>query len=612
MAEFDPNKPFEVVDEPQFDPSQPFEVDEEVTPSPFLGALQKLSPRARGPGSVAELPQRIGQFLTQTPVLPIAGGVAGELASLPAAGAAAVAFGPAAGLGVRAAASGLGEAGGEAFRQIGQQVLGAPEAPTTPGEAAQRIGGAFAIGAAAPPAAAGVTRVLRAAGRAITPTLTEGITATRRIIKKFGGDLTIGQLTENKFIDFLENVARGSITGGGIIATAARGTQAAVNKLKDTVLSKLGKQSTKFLTQEELGEVLSNHIIAGRNAFNAIAGTLYDTVDRQVGQALVSPQRIISSITDFVSEKSRGLTNPIVDAVVLDLRRIIGPTQKSLSFVNAATLRSRLLQRSRDLGTELGAKEAKVWLGRFARSVDESLEQAGNAVNPQAQKLWRVANKFFKQNIETFENEFVEKLVSESKDIVPLGRALTQVGNTKQIDAIMQAVKRASIVNKDLPFAKATQQINQGFLDNIFSRATDAQGKINFSSVLQNLRPNTSIGTTARQIFKPIEITRLNQMLQTAQQALTTPTGGAGAAGLAQITAAIGLPAAGFGAITGRPGPLLFGLGIIFAPRVIARAVTSPTLTRLVISGARSAAKEGLTGKSVNALTRLLGEAVKD
>ena len=44
------------------------------------------------------------------------------------------------------AASGVGAAGGEGWRQVGQRVFGSPDAPQTSGEAAKRMGGAFLRG----------------------------------------------------------------------------------------------------------------------------------------------------------------------------------------------------------------------------------------------------------------------------------------------------------------------------------------------------------------------------------------------------------------------------------------------------------------------------------
>jgi len=615
---------FEFIDDEEPTEELGFEFTDDGEPTPSkpskLPGLLKTAATGIVPGGPAiaalGIPQ-VQQFLTETPALPIAGGIAFEAASLPLALTATAVAGPAAGLGIRSLASGIGEAGGEAFRQIGQQALGAPSAPQTSGEAAQRIGGSFAIGAATPPLGAGAARVLGAAGRQVRragetlrPALTEAAGSTRRIITRFGGKLTLGQLTENKFIDLLDNIARGSLTGGGILAQTVKATEKAVTKLKDVVLKRLGKESSKFLTEEELGQVLSNHIESGRVAFKAVSGKLYNTVDNEIGQAIVNPTKLVQELGRIQQEGLKRVSNPIVQAVTRDIQKIVTNSQNNLTFETATSLRSSLLERARDLGDTVGAGEAKRVLNGLAASLGDSIDDAGRILNPKAQKLWRVANKFFKENITTFENDFVEKLVSTSKDVTRLGQIFTDLGNPKQIQAVLNAVKRASLVNKDLPFSKAMQQIRQGFLDNAFGKATNpATGQVDFNKLLTAFKPNERVGEISKQIFNPLQLKRLDRLLQTGSQALTAPGGGTGAFGLAQLGAAVGLPAA---LATGATKAASLSLGVLLAPRFIARAVTSDTITNLAVKGFNVAVKEGTESASFKFIARLAGEAAKE
>ena len=164
-------------------------------------------------------------------------------------------------------------------------------------------------------------------------------------------------------------------------------------------------------------------------------------------------------------------------------------------------------------------------------------------------------------------------------------------------------------MNKDLPFDQAMGQIKQGFLDNVLSRATDSTGNVAHNQIIQNLRPNTSIGTTARQIFSEQELSRLNNVLDVASKALTFPGGGSGSAGLAQIGAAVGL---GTGIVRGDPETIGGSLAVLFAPRVLARIVTSPTLTNLATKGIGNLSERGATSKTFQLLSRVLGQLADD
>lgn len=598
------------------DDNEPSSTSSQVLKNAITGAVPG------GPAIAALGNKNVQDFLTETPALPIAGGTVAEVAALPAIAAGTAFGGPALGLGIRSAASSVGEATGEAFRQVGQQVTGSPNAPQTSEEAASRIGQSAVIGAVTPAtgklAGLGLTAGKRVIGKglekgveALKPALTAAAGSTARIIKRFGGKLTLGQITENKFIDWLENVARGSLTGSSILEKSNKLTLGAVEKIKQKVLSKLGKTSEKFLTQEELGELLTNHLEAGRAAFKAISGKLYAAVDSKIGSAIVSPARITQKVTAFVQKSQSRVSNKIMEAVVKDVNKIT--SRGNMSFESAASLRSSLLERSRDLGDVAGAKEAKRLIPEFAKAIGDAIDEAGAKLSPAGQKLWRASNKFFRDNINSFDSDFLTKLISSAKDVIPLGKALTQTGNTKQLEAILGAVKRASFLTRKLPFPKAMQQIRQGFIDNLMSKGEQvATGTTNFNALASALKPNSPLRATARQIFSPRQLARLDRLITVGQEATRLPTGGAGAAGLAQITAVIGAPVATARAVQGDLKPLALVVGILGAPRFIARAVTSDSLTNLATKGLKVAVKEGTDSAAFKFLSRLAGEAATE
>jgi len=565
----------------------------------------------------------------RSPALPILGGMAGEALSLAPAAVGTLGAGPQAGLAIRSAGSGLGEAAGEAFRQLGQRALGDPRAPQTSTEAAIGIGQSFGVGAAAPGLTKGflrgVSKGRRFLGESVLPKVTPAAREVAETIKRFGGQMSFARLTDSSVAKLVENVAEAGITSAAFMQRFLDANKVAADKMLRFTFDKMGRKFGKTISFEDIGKTLRQVRHSGEEAHERISTQLYNKVDEFLDFAPVRMESVVKTAQEELASQKFNLANRETASLA---NEIVGKFGKftTRTFSDAHVLRSQMLRRLRDLKesliTEAGSSEKIRFYSKMVKSLDQAMERGADAISIEGKNLWRGADKFFKEGKKTFEDEFVTKLLGgNTKEAAQIGKGFLEAGRGETIDATLRMVKRASELDPSIKLVSVMRRIKSGFLDGLKERFTDAStGDIKFTGLLNALKPNQAIGESAKRLFKTDELANFQKILR-AMEAISKPVaGGEGAAGLAQVGAGVGILTSGAGiaagAITGEfsPGKLATigtGIFILMSPSIMARIVTKPSNVKAAIEGIKDLPIIGMTSKFFSLIGRASIEAAE-
>ena len=294
--------------------------DAQVEPSPtFAGAA----------GTVPDASALKQAVIEEAPA--VAGGIAGGLVAGPA------------GLAATAVLVGLGAAAGESYRQLGQHILGSPDAPTSSidsslrlGKAALLEGGGELVGGLV---VKGFGKILAPFAKKVDPDTTEVISMFDEKIKPVV--LLPSEATESRILDIMQNVAESSIIGGGKIADYKVARNKFFDEFADSMIDQFGKR----LPPDELGELFVTSLDNKMAAFKQASSVLYNTASELAGpnikvttrqlKKFAKPLQAIGAELGSIEAKNAG--DDLVEAI-MDLEDFV-------SLGAAQDLRSRLLSR---------------------------------------------------------------------------------------------------------------------------------------------------------------------------------------------------------------------------------------------------------------------------
>ena len=473
----------------------------------------------------------------------------------------------------RAIGAGLGRGAGVAFRQIGQQIVDSPNAPQSSKDAAAELLKEMAIASGTEIVS---DKVLNASRRLAT-TLGFKSTAVKplpdfddvaRLAKKAGIDLTPAQRTASRAVDTFEEIAENAFFGRGRLRDVKQIAQpAGIRRATDTFLDSVLPQAQR-VGRDELGNILSDTITEKNTAFRKAGAAIYRRVDKLHKAASVD----LSSLKAFATaEKKRrlkegGVSQPI-DTVIEDLLSRPDVTD----FATAHRIRSGFLEVARNAPSK---KDRVVGVTKQAsKLVDRQMEKASLQLSPDAAKVWRAANGFWKNGKEVFNSKVIRRVTRSVLDETPdkVFDVIFQAKSPKQIKTVMDLVD--PLTKKRLQFA---------FLDGMLGKSTKQ-----IPGDISDLR--TLLGKSFLERFDSFGDEALDAVLTKDQKenvrtlarlAKTTQgrTGGAGGF-LIQLIQAAPLGATGTGIVAGQPE--LVKKGLVTGIPV---AAFTDNLSRLIVS----------------------------
>lgn len=559
-----------------FDPlsfRQPFDVGRPV--STTVPTSQEL-PESRPPGFLGEIAKDAPEIALGTIGQALGGPIGGGLGA------------------------GIGSAGKQAF----QVATGSPEAPETLGEFGREVGLEAALGFSSAKAGQLLGRGVRAIGRSavgrkalrlFSGTVEKGALKAIEALRRHGGRLGVAQATQNRLIDFLDNIARSGLFSANRMMRFDRANLLAVDGLKNDLARDVGKGAAE-LSDQQFGAFFRDAISAGRDAFKSISAKMFAAVDEKVAGTGVNTTQIKNVAREAIDQVQRiGGTGrqAVGTSGIKDLLDL----PETLAFQDAQLLRSVLLETGRDL-VEKGNHRAARLVTMAAKAADEAMEASARNLPGDALRTWRKANRFYKLGKDTFENDFIASMaISSKKTPERVADAVFKSGNATEVDQIRNAYRLASKLDKSFSFDKAMNQTRASYLQRIFQSATNPQtSELSFSGLLRGIQ-NPRSARTISKMLGPQNLQNYKDFLNAGDLVTRASKAGTGAFGVAQMAAirqtaglaifGTGAAVLGSGVQQGSLTRQIGGLSILAAPIVFAHALTNPVAARMLIRGIR-------------------------
>jgi len=422
------------------------------------------------------------------------------------------------------------------------------------------------------------------------------------------GILTPGLITDNQFIDILQNISEVSLLGSGGIRAAKEGAETIAKSGIDDFVEQFIKTQDRAAT----GQLFQTAITKNQDAWNSLVKSKYQNVDKLLGSTRqVDPVTGIEKVIDptiidttpyktaikqqiaKLEKVAKGKSDP--EAIDLLKEQLTIPDKTSFSLVNE--YRSKLLERGRYFSPDAkNIKSFKETYMTLQPRITDLLENAplGSGVSTEAKLAWRQANQFYKEGIQDYSDEVIIKLLEKDPELV--FKELIKAGDRPTV------VKETfDIINRrfNKPGEKAIAEnlktsLKGEFLRKVINDSTDSVGQY---SVLSSKKINDLIGSggkfedTAKTLFTGQEYSRINQLkdaLEFAQGRLKQTGSPPGAvffqlkqAGAAGTILALG----GAQAFQGDYGT---AAGIVLSPVALGYALSNPKVISYMIKGAKA------------------------
>jgi len=349
-------------------------------PSPDPNALQiagNLGPPLGGDefGIPSPKPSGVGNIAGQIPQ--VGGGIATGLAG---AGTAA-AIGGIAGTAALAGVVAVGGAGGEAYKQIGQQLMGHPDAPKSSIEAAQRIG------------RAGLTEggyelvgglAVRGFAKIFAPFKKKMVEGAVSVMDLFDDKikpmvLLPAEATETRILDILQNISESSLVGGGKMQAFKTNRIKFFDDFADSLIDEFGKRTDPA----DLGEMFVASIADSRKVHSKAANIMYNSV--KAGKVRI-PTKSLKIFAKPLQKRSMALGKIEAKNAGDDLMDAIMDLPDSLSYKEANELRSRLLSRVNEFSVINKKAPAIGKANQLIKRLHGSIEKSLKEIPPQTIK----------------------------------------------------------------------------------------------------------------------------------------------------------------------------------------------------------------------------------
>lgn len=512
--------------------------------------------------------------------------------------------------------SALGGAGGEAVKQIYQHVTDPRTAPQTSTEAMRRMavaGGEMALGQG------GGELLMRGLGKLIPRVKPEfvdtslaapeatlspyvqpylekpglvsrGMTAGRNVLERAGlvspetlppAALTIGQKVDPlSGAVKLESIIESSFFGGYPIKRFKWAQEKAIGDMAKDVSERVWAGLDKIPPSEQ-GRAFIQAYTAGEDAFKQTANQLYSAVDQQIGKEAVNIAEVKLAAAKISSNNAKFMgigSSETGDTLMNQVAKL----PQSMTFKDASELRSRLYKaKVMAEGTDVARKMASDMMMK----VDQAMEKSAKGLSPDLYREWREANQFYRAGKETYQNDFIARLVQKAKG--PGGQPELvgkQIFQNKEVSQIRLA--------KNVADPATWQRMKAGYLENVLEGAMTAEGNISGRAFFKSLK---SMGDeTLREIFSKQELFLVRQFERAARATQLDARGSGGTmliqlmqakplADMATIAATVGI--AGAGTYTQNPEMIAAGLSLLALPRVMGKMLVSPKYQRMFIEG---------------------------
>lgn len=283
-----------------------------------------------------------------------------------------------------------------------------------------------------------------------------------------------------------------------------------------------------------------------------------------------------------------------------DLLAAVMDLPDSISFDAAKDLRSRLISRVDEFSIINKKAPAIGKAKKMIQLVDESIESSLSKSAPEALEAWRIANRFYREGQEKFNNVMIRRLMKLADD--------TGTGAEMIAPSIFKPgqVSRVRKVRSALG-GKEWSKLQGFFVQHLLSKSTDVNGQIMGKRILNNIsgKPNSFGLPMLHEVLSPAQVRELQTFGKAVELSQARQSEGAGRV-LIQLTQA--------GAI----GAILTGnmelpaATIVFGPAILSKMLLNPRICHILTKGVNlpvhSPEAGGLMARLVAASHRIEGE----
>ena len=224
---------------------------------------------------------------------------------------------------------------------------------------------------------------------------------------------------------------------------------AAIAKYADTQIDTQLRQLNALGRRAPVGDLAENvsgAIQTARADFSKAASKIYDEVERMTGGEALVPttaiKREAASVIEALPKDETG--NPIfADPKVLQSLKALSQMPEMTTFGEAQRIRSMLgdLSLSPDLTPGLPKREFRL----LRDSVDVAFDDAAKSGSPEAVRMLRAADEFYRDGIRKFEDATINKLVAQTRagmapDPSVVAEQVLKLGFEKRAQEIRQIV----------------------------------------------------------------------------------------------------------------------------------------------------------------------------
>jgi hypothetical protein len=475
---------------------------------------------------------------------------------------------------------------GNLYQDLQRQ--GTPQAPQTSYEAAKKavgIVGWNVIGQGAGDVAGNLaTRTLIAPSARSLIRPTQDATEAQRILQRGGGSLSMSQTTENPMVHAIEDISRVGITGKGVWTALDAKNKIALIAEHDRVLKSLTSFPADQVPKRG-GLSLQRAISAGEEGFSNASRTMYADLDKEV-QLATGGQQVVdnSAVKSWASKEA--------DKYIRNNKVIPSSLQEAMNlpefttFADAQFNRTLALTRQRDL--ERGVQKDSIAHALYQQTqskIAQSMDEAAAKLPVDIYSKYRRVSEFYKRGKDAFTNDIVAKVME--KDPARVAEYLFAKGNEREIVQARTTLRQAAKMDPSIDSAKVWNNMRAAYVENLLGTraAQTTEGAIAGENVMKTLN-ELKASRTFRAAFTDVsQRESITKFLQAAYLSQREPT-------IKALSVAVPIFQAGaIGGLVVYPwmeGSAGTGesaakaVGILVAPRILAKMMTSPRTVNLL------------------------------
>jgi hypothetical protein len=360
---------------------------------------------------------------------------------------------------------GVGAAGFETARQIGEEEEIKPKEIATAG----------AIGAALPIAGKGLQKIFQKITQPFAKSINEKIieTATRRGIK-----LPASAISSNKAVGLLEGLSAKGLFGKGT-AQRAKVAFEGIQKISDDLVDDLGGAENL----STLGTMIENGFNKMKQNFIKVKNELYEKAiipSRGRGVVFVEPKDSVKFLDDIIRQKQNAFKTSGVKPKSLDFFATLRNSLKSKEKgINARLLSDTIKELDDLIISETGAisKGDNAVLKKLFATLNNELDGAIKIQRPELAKAIDGANKFYKSQLDLLDTKYGQQIKKFSKQP---DKILEVIINPKT--SIEEIPNILSLLEKE-----GQKKLKATLLNNIFSKAKGTKEALTSNSLIREL-----------------------------------------------------------------------------------------------------------------------------